>query len=62
MWVLHLRLFKSPMDYFGMNLHASIAYGFWSSFKGHPKLHIGYLKTTLHVGIAFRVGSALYVT
>jgi len=32
MWVLHLglivhlRLPKSPMDYFEMNLHASIAY------------------------------------
>jgi hypothetical protein len=62
MWVLHLRLFKSPMDYFGMNLHASIAYRLWSSFEGHSKLHIGCFKTTLHVGIAFRVGSTLYVT
>ncbi len=42
MWVLHLgliihlRLSKSPMDYFKMNLHASITYKFWFSLKGHP--------------------------
>ncbi len=40
MWVLHLglcfhlKLFKSLMDYFRMNLHASIAYKPWFSFKG----------------------------
>jgi hypothetical protein len=41
MWVLHLRLiihlrlFKSPMDYFKMNLHVDIAYKLWFSLKGH---------------------------
>jgi hypothetical protein len=34
--IIHLRLFKSPMDYFKMNLHASIAYKLWFSLKGHP--------------------------
>ncbi len=38
-----------------MNLHVGIASRPWSSFKGAPKLHIGYFKVTLHVGIAFRV-------
>jgi len=42
MWVLHLgliihlRLFKSLMDYFKMNLHVSIAYKLWISLKCHP--------------------------
>jgi predicted N-acyltransferase len=53
--IIHLRLPKSPMDYFRMNLHAGIAYRFWSSFKGPPKLHF---EMALHVGIVFRVGFA----
>jgi hypothetical protein len=67
MWVLHLglglhiRLPKSPMDYFSMNLHASITSRPWSSFKGTPKLHIEYFKTTLHVGITFKVTFSLQV-
>ncbi len=44
-----------------MNLHASIASRPWSSFKGAPKLHIGYFKTTLHVGITFKVAFSLHV-
>ncbi len=44
-----------------MNLHASIASRPWSSFKGAPKLHIGYFETTLHVGIAFKVVLSLHV-
>jgi hypothetical protein len=43
------------MDYFNMYLHASIASRLWSSFKGTPKLHIGYFKTTLHVDIVIKV-------
>jgi hypothetical protein len=41
MWVLHLRLiihlrlFKSLMDYFKMNLHVGIANKLWVSLKGH---------------------------
>ncbi len=41
MWVLHLgliihiRLFKSHVDYFKMNLHANITYKLWFSLKGH---------------------------
>ncbi len=31
-----LRLSKSPMDYFKMNLHASITYKLLFSLKGHP--------------------------
>ncbi len=40
MWVLrlelnfHLRLLKSPMDYFKMNLNVGIACRPWFSFKG----------------------------
>jgi len=49
------------MDYFSMNLHAGIAFTPWSSFKGKPKLHIGYFKATLHVGIAFKVALSLQV-
>jgi hypothetical protein len=43
------------MDYFNMNLHVGIASRPWSSFKVPPKLHIGYFKATLHVGITFKV-------
>jgi hypothetical protein len=31
-------------DYFIMNLHASIAYRLWSSFKGHPNYILVILK------------------
>jgi len=44
------------MDYFKMKLHV-ITYRPWFSFKGSPKLHIGYFEMTLHVGIVFKVGS-----
>ncbi len=44
-----------------MNLHVSIASRPRSSFKGAPKLHIGYFKTTLHVGFAFKVVLSLHV-
>ncbi len=44
-----------------MNLHAGIAFRPWSSFKGSPKLHIGYFKVTLHVHIAFKVALSLQV-
>jgi hypothetical protein len=57
--ILHLRLSKSPMDYFGMNLHASIAYKFWFSFNGHtnyilviskwPYMWVLHLKLGLHL-------------
>jgi len=43
-FILHLRLFKSLMDYFKMNLHASIAYRFWFSLKGHPNYILVILK------------------
>jgi len=49
------------MDYFNMNLHAGITSRPWSSFKGAPKLHIGYFKATLHVGIAFKVALSLQI-
>jgi len=49
------------MDYFSMNLHLGVAFRPWSSFKGSPKLHIGYLKATLHVGITFKVALSLQV-
>jgi hypothetical protein len=49
------------MDYFNMNLHAGIASKPWSSFKGPPKLHIGYFKATLHASIAFKVALSLQV-
>jgi len=68
MWVLHLgliihlRLFKSPINYFKMNLHVGIAYKLWFSLKGHPKLHISDFEMTQHVGITFRVGSTPKVT
>jgi hypothetical protein len=45
-----------------MNLHVSIAYKPWSSFKGSFELHINYFEMTLHVDIAFWVGFALQVT
>jgi hypothetical protein len=60
MWVLHLRLiihlklFKSPMDYFKINSHASIAYKFRLGL--HLRLlksHKGYIETNLNMGIAF---------
>jgi len=38
-----------------MNLHTGITSRPWSSFKGPPKLHIGYFQMTLHVGIVFKV-------
>ncbi len=44
-----------------MNLDINIASRPWFSFKGAPKLHIGYFKTTLHVGITFKVGPSLNV-
>jgi hypothetical protein len=44
-----------------MNLHACITCRPWSSFKGPPKLHFGYFKTTLHMGIAFKVALSLQV-
>jgi hypothetical protein len=44
-----------------MNLHVGIASRPWSSFKGAPKLHIGYFKATLHVSITFKVALSLYV-
>jgi len=49
------------MDYFSMNLHASIASRPWFSFKSTPKLHIAYFKVTLDVGIAFKVALSLQV-
>ncbi len=58
---LHISLPQSPMDYFSMNLHASIASRPSSSFKGPPKLHIEYFIATLHVGIAFKVVISLQV-
>jgi hypothetical protein len=63
MWVLrlgfdlHLKLPKSLMDYLKINLHASLTFRPWSSSEG-TQLHIGYFKVTLHVGIAFMVGSS----
>jgi hypothetical protein len=44
-----------------MNLHVGIASRPWSSLKGAHKLHIMYFKTTLHVGIAFKVVLSLQV-
>jgi hypothetical protein len=38
-----------------MILHVDIASRPWSSFKGAPKLQIGYFKMTLHVGNTFKV-------
>jgi hypothetical protein len=35
--------------------------GFGLHSKEPPKLHIGYFETTLHVGIAFKVGLSLKV-
>jgi hypothetical protein len=67
MWVLHLglgfhlRLPRSPMDYFKMNLHVGLHLGHGFHSKA-PKLHICYFKLTLHVGIAFKVWSSLKVT
>jgi len=61
MWVLHLgliihlKLFKSPMDYFKKNLHVVITYKILVFIERPPKLHIGFFEMTLHVGIAFRV-------
>jgi hypothetical protein len=49
------------MNYFNMNLHAGSTSRPLSSFKGPPKLHIGYFKATLHVGIAFKVALLLQV-
>ena len=49
------------MDYFSMNLNVGIASRPWSSFKGAPKLYIGYFKATSHVGITFKVALSLQV-
>ncbi len=40
-----------------MNLHVGIASRPWFSFKGTPKLRIGYFEMTLHAGIAIKVGA-----
>jgi len=67
MWVLHLglglhiRFASNTYGLFRMNFHASIAFRRWSSFKGTPKLHIGYFKATLHVDIPFKVAFSLQV-
>jgi len=34
----------------------------WSSFKGAPKLHIGYFKASLHVSITFKVAFSVGFT
>jgi hypothetical protein len=44
------------VDYFKVNLHANIAYRFWSPLKGHPNYMLVIFKMTFHVGIAFRLG------
>jgi hypothetical protein len=54
--ILHLRLLKSPMDHFEMNLHASIAYRFWSSFKGHPNYILIILKWVYMSVLHLRLG------
>jgi hypothetical protein len=65
MWVLHLgliihlRLFKAPMDYFKMNLHACIAYKFWFSLKGHPNYILVILKW--HYMWVLHIGSSLHL-
>jgi hypothetical protein len=58
---LHLKLSKSPMDYFKMNLHVVLHLGL-RFHSNATKLHIDYLKLTLHVDIAFRVRSSFKVT
>jgi len=61
MWVLHLRLiihlklFKSPMDYFKKNLHVVITYKILVFIERPLKLHTSFFEMTLHVGIAFKV-------
>jgi hypothetical protein len=50
---------RRRQHYFSMNLHVGITSRLWSSFKGAPKLHIGYFKATLHVGITFKVALSL---
>ncbi len=51
MWVLHLRLIihlrlsKSPMDCFKMNLHVNVAYKLGFSLKGHPNYILVILKS-----------------
>jgi len=65
MWVLHLglilylRLSKTLMDYFKMNLHASIAYRFWFSLKGYPNYTLVISKWpymwVLHLGLGLHL-------
>jgi len=65
MWVLylrliiHLRLFKSPMDYFKMNSYANIAYKLWFSLKGHPNYILVIWKWldmwVLHLGLGLHL-------
>ncbi len=56
MLIIHLKLFKSPMEYFRMNLHASIAFRVGSA-PHVPKSPMAYIETNLNMGIAFWVGS-----
>jgi hypothetical protein len=44
-----------------MNLHAYCIQAL-VSIERPPKLHIGYFEMTLHMGIAFKVGSTPQVT
>jgi len=65
MWVLHLRLiihlrlFKSHMDYFKMNLHVGIAYKLWLSSKGHSNYILVISKLPymweLHLGLGLHL-------
>jgi len=57
--IFHLRLCKSPMNCFKMNLHASIAYRFWFSLKGHPNYIVVISKWlyvwVLHLGLGLHL-------
>jgi hypothetical protein len=57
--IIHLRLFKSPMDYFKMKLHAGIAWKFWISLKGHLNYILIILKWpymwVLHLGLGLHL-------
>jgi len=57
--ILHLRLSKSPMDYFKMNLHANIAYRLWFSLKGQPNYILVISKWpymwVLHLGLGLHL-------
>jgi len=57
--ILHLKLFKPPMDCFKMNLHASIAYMLWFSLKGHPNYILVISKWpyvwVLHLGLGLHL-------